>query len=1112
MYGQVAVTAVVATRDGAEFLPQTLGALTQQTRRVDRIIGVDASSRDDSAPLLRGYLPDDALVTQTSAHGFGHSVAAGLAEAPALEVAGNEWIWLIHDDSAPAPDALEQLLRAVEASPSVAIAGCKQLDADRPRHLLDVGLSMSRAGERLTMIEADELDQGQHDRRSDSFAVNSAGLLIRRDVFEALGGFDEALPGVGDDLDLCWRARLAGHRVVIVPAARMYHAPDAVKHFSGPMAARRSQVYLRLKHAPLLAVPFITLFAVLGGLGRFIAGLISKDPGHGAGQLIASLAAVLRPVSLIKSRRQAASTRKQRRGAVRALMTNPREVREHRRHLTARVEDEPVGVGSHSLAQTEASNPSGDDRDDFAELATTNRLSSAVGAIVAVLLTAGLSLLGLRHLIGAQALTGGALLPISDRAGTLWANATEWWQATGSGVAGAPDPFDRLLWLLGLTAAGAPNVAVVVLFFAAMPLAAFFAWLTLGAVTGSRGIRLLGAVLYGLAPSLQVALGQGRLSAVVVHLLLPLAALGIIRSIGGAPRRGQATLNHDDAAATARPGVAGTPSWTAAAGAALALAGLVSAAPALLWPAVAVIIIVALAAGRRAKALWWVPLPAIGVVAPLAVTATEDLRVLFADPSVPRAFDAAPLWQQALGFPVTLDTANGLPWLTDVAPGVPWLAIAAVLVALPVLLCAVFGSVAADRAGWTARGALAAAVVLLAASAGAQLVATGVDGAQTVTPFTGTFTSAVVLALLVAAAAGAGNLRFTSGQIESLGSASRARRLGVSAVAVLAGIAVVVAGAGWLVASGPYGAESQVQATIARSLPATAADRGVSPHETRTLVMTRRDGGSVEASLVSGSGSTLDSVSAVAEAGALYGPLFAAERRQDDDATTALRATVASIVSGQALDPRRDLAILGVDFVVLTNTDSSGDYTASLIDVVPSLAEIGRTDAGWLWRVEPAGAEEESGNFTSRVRVVDAQVNQEYLLDSNRARVTEQDVPAGDDGRRLVLAERADAGWQASFNGRPLRATTLEWAQAFELPAEAGTVTVSYHNPWALPIGIVQAVLAVIVILLVLPIRARRRNQLSEPRWRATDHAHSTDGPEPMAPDTTTRHGQEEST
>lgn len=1101
IYEHLRVTAVIATRDGAAFLPRTLEALTGQSRPVDRFIGVDAASRDESADLLRSHLPADATIVTTTAHGFGHSVAAGLdAGLEPTDAPAEEWIWLIHDDAAPATDALEKLLDAVEASPSVTIAGCKQLDADRPRHLLDVGLSMSRAGERLTMIEAEELDQGQHDRRSDSFAVNSAGLLIRRDVWSALGGFDRALPGVGDDLDLCWRNRLAGNRVVVVPQARMYHVSDAVKALTGPVAARRSQVYLRLKHAPLLLVPIITLFAVLGGLGRFLTGLVTKDPGYGVGQLGASLAAVLRPVSLIASRRSAARTRKQRRSAVASLMTRRRDVREHQRQLLAGHEpeaapDEPAGF-------TEASNPSGDDRDDFAELATTSRTSAAVSALIAVLVAVGLSLVGLRSLIGAQALTGGSQLPVSARLSDIWANATGWWQATGSGTPGAPDPFDYVLALIGAAGGTAPNTAVTVFVLAAMPLSALFAWLALSAVTGSRGVRLFGAVAYAVAPALQVGLAGGRLGAVVVHVLAPLVALGVIRSIGGARRRGLSTLDDDDALASRRPGVAGTVSWTAAAGAGLALALVVAAAPALLLPAVVVIVVVAAAAGRRAKTLWWVPVPALAMVAGLAVSAFTNLRVLLADPGVPQAFDAAPSWQQLLGFPVNLDTAAPPAGLDALPGGVPWLVVAAVVVALPALAFTVVGALGPDRAGWTARGALAAVALLLAGAAGAQLIATSIDSGRAVTPFTGPFVSGVVLALLLAAAVGAGRLRFGAAP----GRPARARegrpaRAAAGAAVALATVSVLVAGAGWITGGAGYGAEQQVAAATPRSLPATAADRGRSPSESRTLVITQREGGVVQTALVSGAGSTLDSVSAVAEAERYFGPILRPERKLDDDATTALRGTVAAIVSGQAIDPREDLSALGVDYVVLSNVDSSGDYAASQIDVVPGLAPVGRTDSGRLWRVEPVQAvgAEESAEFTARVRVVNSNLQTEHLVASDRARVLDQDVPQGSDGRRVVLAERAATGWSATYDGRPLRATTLGWAQAFELPAEAGRLSISYSAPWAVPVLAVQGLVLLIALLLVLPVRARRRAAVAQPRWRTSDHVSDDPDAEPEA-------------
>ena len=190
-----------------------------------------------------------------------------------------EWIWLLHDDAAPAPEALAELLRAVERAPSVTVAGCKQLDWHSERRLIDVGLSTSRWAERLTLIDADELDQGQYDGRSDTFAVNSAGMLVRRDVWEDLGGFDPALPGSGDDVDFCWRNRLAGHRVVVVPSARMFHVSHRPHALGNAAAARKAQVHLRLKHAPAWKVPLHAAGALLGSLFKLVLSIAVKDPG-----------------------------------------------------------------------------------------------------------------------------------------------------------------------------------------------------------------------------------------------------------------------------------------------------------------------------------------------------------------------------------------------------------------------------------------------------------------------------------------------------------------------------------------------------------------------------------------------------------------------------------------------------------------------------------------------------------------------------------------------------------------------------------------------------------------------------------------------------------------
>ena len=324
----------MVSHNGGDYLPRTLAALAAQTRPADAVIGVDTGSRDHSAALLEQAL-GKANVTVFDQrqvrhgrrrHGRARGPRAVACGRPAGTAPGTEWIWLLHDDAAPAPEALAELLHAVERAPSVTVAGCKQLDWHAERRLIDVGLSTSRWAERLTLIDADELDQGQYDGRSDTFAVNSAGMLVRRDIWEELRGFDPALPGSGDDVDFCWRNRLAGHRVVVVPSARMFHVSHRPHALGNATAARKAQVHLRLKHAAGWKVPLHAAGALLGSLFKLVLSIAVKDPGHGFSQLLATFAALGRPAAVVRGRRNAARTRRIRRSVIKGLQTPRREV------------------------------------------------------------------------------------------------------------------------------------------------------------------------------------------------------------------------------------------------------------------------------------------------------------------------------------------------------------------------------------------------------------------------------------------------------------------------------------------------------------------------------------------------------------------------------------------------------------------------------------------------------------------------------------------------------------------------------------------------------------------------------------------------------------------
>lgn len=1112
----------MVSHNGAGYLPRTLAALLDQTRPADAAIGVDTGSRDNSAALLeRAFGKANVTSFARSKPGFGAAVKAGLAALAPAKGSSSEWIWLLHDDAAPAPDALAELLTAVERAPSVTVAGCKQLDRDAERRLIDVGLSTSRWAERLTLIDADELDQGQYDGRSDTFAVNSAGMLVRRDVWEQLQGFDPALPGVGDDVDLCWRNWLAGNRVVVVPSARMYHVDGRPEALANPVSARKAQIHLRLKHCPAWAVPLHAVGALLGGLLRVILSVLVKEPGRGLGQLGATVAALVRPAALFRGRRVAARSRKVRRSVVHGLQTPRREVWAHRRSLV-----EAVGVEEDDDTSPERlsvdllhSEPNGDAGDDFAALATKERGWVGTGAIAAVFLALAASVAGLLGLFGAPAVTGGGLLPLSPDPAAIWRTASSWWIGLGAGLPGRGDPFGYVLWLLSGLAGGDANTAMLWILLLAMPLSALGAWFAAGALTGLRRFRFAAALLWAAAPALQVALNQGRAGALLAHVMMPLLVLALLRATGSARGRGTSAAKKQalpDAAdgkvlpagnMPGKPGSNGTPSWTAAAAGGLALAVITASAPSLFLPLVLLIVCCGVVLGRRGRTVWWALLPAVVLFLPFAVSTLDRPRALLADPGVPLASDAAPLWQQLLGQPLEFAPDGGLANLPLFASaGVSWALFLSLLIGLPVLLLAVTALFVPGRRTRVTRMLWLAAVLLLAWSWLAGHVATALSGNTLVVPFSGPAVSAAACALLGAALLGADNLhRFASRPRAGVSGSVLHWVSGMVTVLLVAGplAGMTVWGAqnalpdidgGY--ATGALGTPRLLQPAPDRTLPATAVDHGLGPERSNTLVISADEKGGYSSSLMRGAGTTLDSLSAIAAASRINGAPGREEIRGDDDAAAATRTAVATIVAGAGVDPRLELEQLGVGFVVLKASDSAAELTANRIDAVPGLVAVGETNAGWLWRITPLStAAAQDAETAHRARIIDGKGTVTALLPSSGNNV-DATIPNGPEGRKVVLAERLDQGWTAWLDGRRLTATNDGWAQAFTLPARGGDLEIRFVSPWEPWLGVLQALVIGLTALLAIPMPARRAKPVRAVAARNTT-AVATDEPSP---------------
>lgn len=292
---QPRVTAILVARNGGQYLPRTLAALAAQHRRPDSVLYVDSSSSDDSAQLLIEHAPHE-LITTPGKRTFGGAIAHALQLADRSQ-SDNEWLWLLGHDNAPEPGALSGLLGAVEVAPSVAVAGPKLMRWDDSAVIESFGETLTHYGRSLTVV-SNELDQAQHDIQSDLLGVAAGGMLVRRQVWEQLGGFDPGLPSVDAALDFSVRARLAGYRVVGVPSARVATAgpPElfgrrSLSSGAQNRIARAAQLHRRLAYAPPLAVPLHWLTLVPLAILRSLGHLLGKRPGAVGGELAAGIGA-----------------------------------------------------------------------------------------------------------------------------------------------------------------------------------------------------------------------------------------------------------------------------------------------------------------------------------------------------------------------------------------------------------------------------------------------------------------------------------------------------------------------------------------------------------------------------------------------------------------------------------------------------------------------------------------------------------------------------------------------------------------------------------------------------------------------------------------------------
>ena len=222
------VSIIIPNWNGAHLLPACLEALRRQTYAHFETVVVDNASTDGSRELLLRDFPEVRTISLLQNQLFAGAVNQGIRQT------GSPVVVLLNNDTAPEPAWLELLVSALERHAEAGMAASKLLLYDRPTVLHSAGDYY-----RVDGIPGNrgvwEEDLGQYDSDTDVFSACGGAAAYRRTMLEEIGLFDEELGAYCEDVDLAFRAQLAGFKCVYVPQARVYHRLGATG--GGPLAS-----------------------------------------------------------------------------------------------------------------------------------------------------------------------------------------------------------------------------------------------------------------------------------------------------------------------------------------------------------------------------------------------------------------------------------------------------------------------------------------------------------------------------------------------------------------------------------------------------------------------------------------------------------------------------------------------------------------------------------------------------------------------------------------------------------------------------------------------------------------------------------------------------------
>jgi len=227
------VSIIILNYNGSKFIKDCLSSVFKNDYADFEVILVDNASKDESLEIAERLFGKDSrfkIIKNDENLGFaeGNNVGARHARGDILV--------FLNEDTEADPNWLKELIKVLISDPKVGAAQCKLLMAHERHKIESVGHYVDYCGiESWASTKVfNEDDRGQYDRIREIFYAKGAAMAVRHHVFFEAGGFDPAYFIDHEEIDLCWRIRLLGYKILFVPKSIVYH-------YGGAFVGRREE-------------------------------------------------------------------------------------------------------------------------------------------------------------------------------------------------------------------------------------------------------------------------------------------------------------------------------------------------------------------------------------------------------------------------------------------------------------------------------------------------------------------------------------------------------------------------------------------------------------------------------------------------------------------------------------------------------------------------------------------------------------------------------------------------------------------------------------------------------------------------------------------------------